>query len=194
MLRTTPSLAKTLSVIRTQQKPLFVASNRFYATASSLNVTPQPAITLYDAETKDPVTTDQLFKNNRKVVVFGVPGAFTPTCSNKHVPSYQQQFEELLKNKVDEVICLSVNDVFVMKAWRESVGEKKIRYLADPAANFVKSLGLDVDLSGANLGVRSKRFSMLVDNGKVKFLNIEDSPGNFDKTSAEHLLEQLKSN
>lgn len=157
---------------------------------SNLRVTPQPPITLFDADTKEPVTTDALFKG-KKVVVFGVPGAFTPVCSNKHVPSFQKRYNEL-KQKVDEVICLAVNDVYVLKAWKDSANEKNIRYIADPAAKFVKSLGLDVDLSAANLGVRSKRFSMYVDNGNVKFLNVEDSPGNFEKTSAETILEQLK--
>ena len=114
--------------------------------------------------------------------------------------SYQRRFEEL-REKVDEVICVSVNDAHVMAAWRQYLNDhckdcfpsgKNIKYLADPSAKFTKQAGLDVDLTGANLGVRSKRYSMIVDNGEVVFLNVEDSPGQFQASTAEIVIEQLK--
>jgi peroxiredoxin len=127
----------------------------------------------------------------KKVAIFGLPGAFTPTCSAKHVPSYLANLGALKAKGVDEVICMAVNDAFVMGAWardQKSVG--KIRMMADGSADFTKALGLELDLSARGLGMRCQRFSMLVDDGVVKSLNIE-APGKFEVSDAETMLKQL---
>jgi glutaredoxin/glutathione-dependent peroxiredoxin len=127
----------------------------------------------------------------KKVVVFGLPGAFTPTCSAKHVPSYLANLDKLRAKGVDEVVCLSVNDAFVMGAWardQKSVG--KIRMMGDGSATYTKALGLELDLTAKGLGVRCQRFSMLVDDGVVKSLNIE-GPGKFEVSDGETMLKQL---
>jgi peroxiredoxin len=127
----------------------------------------------------------------KKVVVFGLPGAFTPTCSAKHVPSYIANLDQLKAKGVDEVVCMSVNDAFVMGAWardQKSVG--KIRMMGDGSAAYTKALGLELDLTAKGLGVRCQRFSMLVDDGVVKTLNIE-GPGKFEVSDAETMLKQL---
>ena len=127
----------------------------------------------------------------KKVAIFGLPGAFTPTCSAKHVPSYLANLDALKAKGVDEVICLSVNDAFVMGAWardQKSVG--KIRMMADGSAAYTKALGLELDLVARGMGVRCQRFSMLVDNGVVKTLNIE-GPGKFEVSDGETMLKQL---
>ena len=127
----------------------------------------------------------------KKIAIFGVPGAFTPTCSAKHVPSYLAQLGALEAKGVSEVICMSVNDAFVMGAWArdvKSVG--KLRMMGDGAAAYTKALGLEFDLSARGLGMRCQRFSMLVDNGVVKILNIE-APGKYEVSDAETLLKQM---
>ena len=127
----------------------------------------------------------------KKIVIFGVPGAFTPTCSAKHVPSYLQNIDKLKAKGVTEVICMSVNDAFVMGAWaREQNTLGKIRMMGDGSANYTKALGLEFDLTARGLGVRCQRFSMLVDNGVVKVLNIE-APGKYEVSDAETLLKQM---
>lgn len=127
----------------------------------------------------------------KKTVIFGVPGAFTPTCSAKHVPSYLQNIDKLKAKGVAEVICMSVNDAFVMGAWaREQKTLGKIRMMGDGSANYTKALGLEFDLTARGLGVRCQRFSMLVDNGVVKVLNIE-APGKYEVSDAETLLKQI---
>ncbi|MEP7207861.1 MAG: peroxiredoxin [Casimicrobiaceae bacterium] len=127
----------------------------------------------------------------KKVVIFGLPGAFTPTCSAKHVPSYLGRMDELRKKDVDEVICLSVNDAFVMGAWaREQKTGGKIRMMGDGSGTYTKALGLELDLGARGMGVRCQRFSMLVDDGVVKSLNIE-AAGKFEVSGAETMLEQL---
>ena len=126
----------------------------------------------------------------KKVAIFGLPGAFTPTCSAKHVPSYLANLDALKAKGVDEVICLSVNDAFVMGAWardQKSVG--KIRMMADGSAAYTKALGLELDLVARGMGVRCQRFSMLVDDGVVKKLNVE-APGKFEVSDAETMLKQ----
>ena len=127
----------------------------------------------------------------KKVVIFGLPGAFTPTCSAKHVPSYVANLDKLKAKGVDDVICLSVNDAFVMGAWardQKSVG--KVRMMGDGSAAYTKALGLEFDLTAKGLGVRCQRFSMLVDNGVVKVLNVE-APGKYEVSDAETMLKQL---
>ena len=127
----------------------------------------------------------------KKVVIFGLPGAFTPTCSAKHVPSYVQNLDRLKAKGVSDVICMAVNDAFVMGAWaRDQKTDGKIRMMGDGSANYTKALGLEFDLSARGLGLRCQRFSMLVDNGVVKLLNIE-APGKYEVSDAETMLRQM---
>jgi len=127
----------------------------------------------------------------KKVVVFGLPGAFTPTCSAKHVPGYVHNLDKLKAKGVDEVVCMSVNDAFVMGAWaRDQKTGGKIRMMGDGSAAYTKALGLENDLTARGLGMRCQRFSMLVDDGVVKALNIE-APGKYEVSDAETMLKQL---
>jgi len=136
------------------------------------------------------VKVDDLTRG-RKVVIFGLPGAFTPTCSAKHVPGYVANIDKLRAKGVAEVVCLSVNDAFVMGAWaRDQKTEGKVRMMGDGSAHYTKSLGLEFDLTARGMGVRSQRFSMLVDDGVVKTLNIE-APGKFEVSDADTMLRQL---
>jgi peroxiredoxin len=136
------------------------------------------------------ITTDELFKG-KKVALFALPGAFTPTCSAKHLPGFVQNAEQLKGKGVQAIACLSVNDAFVMDAWgkNQNVGDK-VLMLADGNADFTKAVGLEMDGTGYGMGVRSKRYSMLVDDGTVKQLNLE-KPGTFEVSNAETLLKQL---
>src|SRR5689334_2245389 len=137
-----------------------------------------------------PVKTDDLFAG-KKVVVFALPGAFTPTCSAKHVPGYVQNRDQLKAKGVDEVICMSVNDPFVMGAWaRDQKSGGKVRMMGDGSATYTKALGLELDLNARGMGTRCQRFSMLVDNGVVKALNVE-GPGKFEVSDAGTMLKQL---
>jgi peroxiredoxin len=127
----------------------------------------------------------------RKVVIFGLPGAFTPTCSAKHVPSYVQNRDALAAKGVHDVICMSVNDAFVMGAWaRDQKSAGKVRMMGDGSATYTKALGLELDLNARGMGTRCQRFSMLIDNGIVKALNIE-APGKYEVSGAETMLKQL---
>lgn len=127
----------------------------------------------------------------KKIAIFGLPGAYTPTCSAKHVPSYLASYDKLRAKGVDEIWCISVNDAFVMGAWgRDQKATGKIRMLADGSAEYTKKLGLELDLSARGMGVRMNRVSMLVDNGAVKQLNLE-GPGKFEVSDAETMLKQL---
>ena len=127
----------------------------------------------------------------KKVVIFGLPGAYTPTCSAKHVPSYVEQLAALKAKGVDEVWCVSVNDGYVMAAWGKELGAfGKLRLLGDGSAEFTKALGLEVDLSKFGMGVRSQRFSMLVDDGVVKTVNVEQA-GKFEVSDAGTMLKQV---
>ena len=144
-------------------------------------------------KTKDGVqtiTTDELFKG-KKVVVFALPGAFTPTCSAKHLPGFVNNFNELKAKGVDTVACLSVNDAFVMSSWvkDQNVGDK-VMMLADGNGDFTKAVGLTMDGTGYGMGLRSQRYAMVVDNGVVKKLQIE-APGAFEVSSAEAVLKAL---
>lgn len=136
------------------------------------------------------LTTEQLFKG-RKVVLFSVPGAFTPTCHAKHLPGYVEHLGALKAKGVDAVACLAVNDVFVMDAWGKAsnVGEG-ILMLADGNAEFTKALGLELDASGFGMGTRGKRFAMIVEDGVVKHLNVETA-GEFRVSAADYVLGQL---
>ena len=136
------------------------------------------------------LTTEQIFAG-KKVVLFGVPGAFTPTCSNNHLPGYLENHDAILAKGVDTIAVLAVNDHHVMGAWaRFTGGEGKILFLADGNGAFTKAAGLEGDMSGAGMGFRSKRFSMIVDDGKVTAVNVETKPG-VNESGAAHILEQL---
>jgi peroxiredoxin len=138
----------------------------------------------------NPVKVEDLTKG-RKVVIFGLPGAFTPTCSAKHVPSYLASYDKLKAKGVDTIACMSVNDAFVMGAWgREQKTGDKVRMLGDGSADYTKALGLEFDLTAKGLGLRCQRFSMLVEDGVVKVLNIE-GPGKYEVSDAETMLKQL---
>jgi peroxiredoxin len=136
-------------------------------------------------------TTDDIFKD-RKVVLVGVPGAFTPTCDRNHLPGYVTRAEEIRAKGVDAIAVTSVNDVFVLKAWGQSAGaEGKVEMLADGNGDFARALGLAFDGSGFGLGTRSQRYSMLVEDGVVKTINLEDVPSKAEVSSADTLLQQL---
>jgi peroxiredoxin len=131
-----------------------------------------------------PLTTGELF-DGKKVVFFSVPGAFTPTCSNKHLPGYVRNAEGIKAKGIDTIACMAVNDVFVMDAWGKAQGaEGKVLMLADGNGEFTKALGLELDATKSGMGIRSKRFSMVVDDGVVKELHVE-APGEFKVSSAE---------
>jgi glutaredoxin/glutathione-dependent peroxiredoxin len=127
----------------------------------------------------------------KKIAIFGLPGAFTPTCSAKHVPSYLANYDKLKAKGVDEIWCISVNDAFVMGAWgRDQKASGKVRMMADGSAEYAKKLGLELDLIARGLGVRMNRMSMLVDDGVVKQLNVE-GPNKFEVSDAETMLKQM---
>ena len=127
----------------------------------------------------------------KTIAIFALPGAYTPTCSAKHVPGYVARADDLKAAGVDEIWCVSVNDAFVMGAWgRDQHTGGKVRMMADGSAALTKALGLEMDLTARGMGVRSQRYSMLVDNGVVKALNVEQ-PGKFEVSDAETILKQL---
>ncbi len=136
------------------------------------------------------VTTDELFKG-RKVVLFSVPGAFTPTCSNEHLPGYINNADALQGKGVDQIACMAVNDVFVMDAWGRSAGAgDTVMMLADGNGDYTRALGLELDASGFGMGTRGQRFSIVVEDGVVTELNVEEG-GGLSCSSAEAALEQL---
>ena len=151
-----------------------------------------PAVTLKHktADGIDDVSTADLF-NGKKVVVFAVPGAFTPTCSAKHLPGFVNKAADLKAKGVDTIACVSVNDAFVMAAWGkdQNVGDKVVM-AADGSADFAKALGLELDLGARGMGMRAQRYSMIVKDGTVAKLNVEE-PGAYEVSSAEHMLGQL---
>jgi glutaredoxin/glutathione-dependent peroxiredoxin len=136
------------------------------------------------------ISTDEIFKG-KKVVLFAVPGAFTPTCSAKHLPGFVQNAAAIKGKGVDTIACIAVNDAFVMGAWGKAQStEGKVQMLADGNGTFTKELGLEMDGSGFGLGTRSKRYAMIVQDGKVTALNVEN-PGAFEVSSAEAILKAL---
>lgn len=152
---------------------------------------PETKLKTMTADGAKDLTTADIFAG-KKVVLFGVPGAFTPTCSNNHLPGYLENHDPIIAKGVDTIAVVSVNDHFVMGAWQKFTGgEGKILYLADGNGSFIRAMGLEADLSMGGLGNRSKRFSMIVEDGTVKALNIEDSPGQAVASGAAKLLEQL---
>ena len=138
-----------------------------------------------------PKTSDELFKG-KKVVLFAVPGAFTPTCNNNHLPGFLQNADAFKKKGIDTIAVTGVNDVFVMDAWKKASGASgKIEFLSDGNGEFAKALDMTLDGSGFGLGTRSKRYAMLVDDGVVKKLNVEEVAGKAEVSGAENLLNQI---
>jgi peroxiredoxin len=151
---------------------------------------PAGVLTSPGAETPQKVTTDQLFAG-KKVVLFSVPGAFTPTCDARHLPGFVQHAADFKAKGVDTVACMAVNDVFVMKAWGNASGtEDKVLMLADGNGDYARALGLEFDASKFGMGTRSQRFAIVVDDGVARQVLVE-APGEFKVSSAEHVLSQL---
>ncbi len=153
---------------------------------------PMPRATLFrmGAGGPEPVDTEEYFKG-RKVMVFGLPGAYTPTCSAQHVPGYLKHADDFKAKGVDAIACISVNDAFVMDAWGKDQGVgDKIDMLADGSADLAKATGLDLDLSERGFGIRSQRFAMVVEDGVVKALAVEEKPG-LDVSAAEKMLDKV---
>jgi glutaredoxin/glutathione-dependent peroxiredoxin len=151
---------------------------------------PQVTFTTMTANGPEAVESEAYFKG-RKVALFSVPGAFTPTCSAKHLPSYIEKADALKAKGVDEIACTAVNDAFVMGAWsKANEADGKVTMLADGNGNFAKAVGLEMDGSKFGLGTRGQRFSMIVNDGVVEDIFVE-APGDYKLSSAEHMLEQL---
>jgi peroxiredoxin len=152
---------------------------------------PDAKFTVMGPDGPTPKTVAEVFAG-KKVALFAVPGAYTPTCSNKHMPGFVNRVDELKAKGIDAIACTAVNDVFVLTNWAKDTGAAgKIEMLADGSGDFAKAIGLDIDLAGFGLGLRSKRYAMLVDDGVVKVLNVEDSPPVADKSSAETLCSMI---
>lgn len=150
---------------------------------------PHADLTIATTDGPQPTTSQDYFAG-KKVALFAVPGAFTPTCSARHLPSFVDKAADLKAKGVDEIACISVNDPFVMAAWNERDGSQDITMLADGNGAFTEALGLDFDGSRFGMGKRSQRYSMVVNDGVVEQLNVE-APGEYKASSAEHMLEQL---
>jgi peroxiredoxin len=151
---------------------------------------PEAKLTQMTAEGPAPITTSEIFKG-KKVVLFAVPGAFTPTCSAKHLPGFVGKADAIKAKGVDTIACVSVNDVFVMNAWgKDQKADGKVMMLADGNGEFTKAMGLELDGKGFGMGTRSQRYSLIAENGVVKKLNVE-KPGAFEASSAETALSQL---
>ena len=150
---------------------------------------PDVKLMIAGAAGNEAAQSSDYFKGKR-VALFSVPGAFTPTCSVKHLPGFVEKAAELKAKGIDEIACTAVNDAFVMGAWNKASGSDDITMLADGNGDFAKAVGLELDLTGGGLGHRGQRFSMVVNDGTVEQLNIE-APGEFQVSSAEHMLGQL---
>ena len=150
---------------------------------------PTASLTTMTESGPAPLTTSQIF-DGKKVVLFSVPGAFTPTCSAKHLPGFVAHADDLLNKGVDTIACMAVNDVFVMNAWGKSAQADKLLMLADGNGEFALALGLELDASGFGMGQRSQRFALIVDDGVVSSVFVE-APGEFRVSSAEYVLAAL---
>jgi len=151
---------------------------------------PQSSFATIDGNGPEQVDFDSFFKG-RRIALFSVPGAFTPTCSAKHLPGFIDKADDLKAKGVDEVACTAVNDAFVMKAWGKGAGaDGKVKMLADGNGDFVRAIGLSMDGSKFGMGTRGQRFSMLVNDGVVEQLNVE-APGEFRVSTADHMLDQM---
>lgn len=152
---------------------------------------PDGKFTVMGPDGPQPKTVDEVFAG-KKVAIFAVPGAYTPTCSKSHMPGFVDRVDELHAKGIDTIACTAVNDVFVLTNWAKDMGATgKIEMLADGSGDFAKAIGLEIDLSNFGLGLRSKRYAMLVDDGVVKVLNVEDSPPIADKSSAATLCSMI---
>jgi peroxiredoxin len=151
---------------------------------------PNATFMVMTPEGPKPRTTDEIFKG-KKVVLFAVPGAFTPTCHKNHLPGFVKNAAAIKAKGVDTIAVTGVNDVFVMDAWKKASGGDSIEFLADGSARFASAIGLTADLTERGLGIRSQRYAMVVEDGVVKTLNIEDAPGKAEISSAENLLKSL---
>ena len=152
---------------------------------------PSVALKRLGADGMEEVSTDDLFAG-KKVVMFGLPGAFTPTCSAKHLPGFIEKADQIGAKGVDSILCMSVNDPFVMKAWADQQGAgDKVAMLPDGNGTLTAAMGLELDVSAVGLGSRSKRFAMVVDDGTVTSIAIEENPGGLDVSSAESVLASL---
>jgi len=149
---------------------------------------PEGTFSIMGSEGPTGLSASEVF-NGKKVVLFAVPGAFTPTCSVAHLPGFVVQYDEIIAKGVDVVACLAVNDVFVMNAWGKSSNAENILMLADGNGTYAAALGLELDGSGFGMGVRSKRFAMIVNDGVVELLNVDE--GKFEGSSAEAVLAAL---
>ncbi|XP_028806515.1 peroxiredoxin-2B [Neltuma alba] len=155
------------------------------------DVIPDGVLSYLDENNKPQTVSIHSIAAGKKVIIFGVPGAFTPTCSLKHVPGFIERAEELKGKGVDEIICVSVNDPYVMGAWAKSFPENKhVKFLADGSAKYNQALGLELDLTEKGLGTRSRRYALLVDDLKVKVANVENA-GEFTVSSAEDIIKAL---
>lgn len=150
---------------------------------------PDAVLSVMTSEGPAPLSTADLF-GGKRVVLFSVPGAFTPTCSAKHLPGFVEHADSFLSSGVDEIACMAVNDVFVMNAWGKSANADKITMVADGNGEFARALGLELDASGFGMGQRSQRFALIADDGVVTKLFVE-APGEFRVSSAEHVLNEL---
>ncbi|MGI9465222.1 MAG: peroxiredoxin [Aestuariivirgaceae bacterium] len=152
---------------------------------------PEATFTTMTSEGPMPLTSGDLTAG-RKVVLFAVPGAFTPTCHMKHLPGFLANAEAIKAKGVDTIACVSVNDIFVMDAWsKQSGGDGKVMFLADGNAEFTTAIGMDLDASGFGMGTRSTRYAMVIDDGRVTSLHIEPQAGQAEQSSAEVILEEL---
>jgi peroxiredoxin (alkyl hydroperoxide reductase subunit C) len=151
---------------------------------------PPMKLTAATVEGPKEVSTEEMFEG-KKIVLFAVPGAFTPTCSMRHLPGYLENMDTLRAHGVDSVACIAVNDPFVMQAWAKDQGvDGRITMLADGSGAFTKALGLELDLTARGLGIRSQRYAMIAENGRVTHLAVE-SPGGFEVSTAESVLAHL---
>jgi len=167
---------------RTEERPMTIAKG------DSL---PDATFRAVGADGIDAMSTKDVF-GGKKVVLFAVPGAFTPTCHLKHLPGFVENAAKLKEKGADEVICVAVNDPFVLDAWAETSGAKgKVTILSDGNAEFTKKIGMDFDGGGIGLGTRSKRYAMIVDDGVVQVLHTEESPGVAEVSTAEAILKDL---
>jgi peroxiredoxin len=150
---------------------------------------PNATFRVMTADGPKPKTTDEIFKG-KKVALFAVPGAFTGVCSKQHLPSVVQNADQLKAKGIDTVAVTGVNDISVLDAWKKSSGAEKVEFLSDGNAEFAKAIDLTLDLAGAGMGTRSKRYSMLIDDGVVKKLNVEE-PGKFEVSGGDVMLGQI---
>lgn len=152
---------------------------------------PDGKFTVMGANGPEPKAVSDVF-SGKKVALFAVPGAYTPTCTKTHLPGFVDRVEEFKTRGIDAIACTAVNDIFVLTNWAKDTGATgKIEMLADGSGDFAKAIGLDIDLSNFGLGLRSKRYAMLVEDGVVKILNVEDSPPLAEKSSASNLCSMI---